>query len=331
MMAADSTPSRSISTVTSKLANSVRHINEYTRTISRLGESLNTVITQLNQKADDETRQLRRDTRKCKEKYYKMLSSSAVFVNRFNKLLRFAELDESTKSTLVDSVSKGDFGDFTAYVNQLRRYLDQCNELYQDFTSMYMDAESHVQGVIATFGPNTRGSANFESERRIISTNASNLWPVIDIGSGLLGGIGVFIVAKLLDFNFVIAVGMGVFAAAIFVFASRKAFATFNERVMVTRDASLRLQYIEGTYRTVVQDYESVRNAGLKSSMTQQELQESLTFLSSDTCLKGQINPVSFGSAFDSLLGEVKKARGSIQQCYDKLNKGISISEINTF
>ena len=88
---------------------------------------------------------------------------------------------------------------------------------------------------------------------------------------------------------------------------------------------------LEGTFRTVIQDYESVRNAGLKSSTTQQELQDSLTLLSSDTCLKGQINPVSFGSAFDSLLGEVKKAQGSIQQCYDKLNKGINISEINTF
>ena len=165
MMAADS-----ISTVTNKLSICVRHISEYTRTISRLGESLNTIITQLNinQKADDETRQLRRDTRKCKEKYYKMLSSSSVFVNRFNKLLRFAELDESTKSTLVDSVSKGDYSDFTAYVNQLRHYLDQCNKLYQDYTSTYMDAESHAQ---STFGPNRRGSANFESERRI-NTNA---------------------------------------------------------------------------------------------------------------------------------------------------------------
>ena len=329
MMAADSTLSRSLTTVTSKLAISVRHTNEYTRTISRLGESLNTVITQLNQKADDETRQLRRDTRKSKEKYYKMLQSSAVFVNRFNKLLRFAELDESTKSKLVDSVLKGKYSDFTDYVNQLGHYLDQCYKLYDGFASTYMDAESHVQGMIATFEPNRRGFANVEGEMSPRRMNTVNLWPAI-IGS-LVGGIGVFIVGKLLNFNIYEVVGMSMFAAALCAFASNRMYVAFYNKVIAARDASLRLQYIQGSFQAVVQDYESVRKAGEKASASQHELQDSLMFLASDTCLKGQINPDSFGSEFDSLLGEVKKARGSIQQCYDKLNEGISISEISTF
>ena len=119
-------------------------------------------------------------------------------------------------------------------------------------------------------------------------------------------------------------------AAAIFILLKR-AFAYYNNRPIVDQDTAHRLQDNKDTFQTVVQDYELVRNAGVKSSTGQHELQDSLTVLSSDTCLKGQINPVSFGSAFDSLLGEVKKARGSIQQCYDKLNEGITIVEINIF
>lgn len=310
-----------IFTVINKLASTVRCVSEFTESMSRLGESFNTVIAKLNEKvlSDDETRELRRSTKLCRLKYCESVLSSAAIVNRFNQLLEFAELDDSFSSTIVDSVAGGNYVDFSAYINQLKQYLDQCVKLYQDFLDTCTDAESYCQNVGAKFKfwvPNSQQwSADFESQTHL--SPAINTQPGVVVGStrGILGGVVIFIVVKLLGYSFLSALSLGTFAAFAFTIASKKVFSAKADQ----------FHYIKGSFKKVIQDYKLVHSSGLKTSTSFYELQESLTSLSS-----GNVDD-SFKSAFGLLQAEVKKACKIVQPCREKLDKGIILTEIQGY
>ena len=144
----------------------------------------------------------------------------------------------------------------------------------------------------------------------------------------MLGSVGVFIVLKLLDYSIFTSLSMGGVIGLAVVGVSKKALVSLSKRAECNKVISHRLQYVEGSFQKVIQDFKLVHNSGLKSSTSFCELQDSLTLLSSDSCL--HIN-LSFKSAFGSLQSEIKKARGSIQPCYEELHKGIVVTKIDSF
>lgn len=307
--------------IAQNLANTAHSTRIFKDSMSRAADLLNAAIASVNSEDayDDSVILTKRELRSCREKFMKALASSTTFVDRFNKLVCYADIDDTWKEKMVDAASKGDYTSFSSYVTQLKRFLDQLNQTYQDFVQACADAEAQCKGL-----PVTSRSALpvVEQDVTILGLRVT---PAALVGAGIAAGIGTWIIMKyILEFKNIASFAASLAAAALVLVAGShfgKPWAGYDKC-----RKPLAIQY---------HGYDAVRNTASKINLSSLELRKTLTSLSSEgesrLQVKGQANAANFISSLNMLLSEVKKACDIVTPCYEELDRGITVTRVNSF
>lgn len=294
-----------------KLASAASRINEFVHFMSKSADSINSAIEMVNSEASDDCYRVKTELVSCRDNYLKVLASSTTFVGRFNKLLKYSNMKNEWKTEMVDSASGGDYTGFSSYITQLVSYLDQCNELYQDFVKSCTDAEARWRGLPVL------SRTSIASESPAIAKGS--FIPAMLIGAGTIGCITMGLMAKLLDYHAITRIGLEL-AAALLIITAEGVLCTFlvaSKNNIVLQNRIEYQGYSISTY--------NIRNP-VNADFT--ELRNSLMSMSAKPGFS-TISSFSFQSALDAWLEEVERSIKIVQQCYEKLNEQISIVQVN--
>ena len=288
-----------------KLVNTAQKVRDFKVSITGSAGKLNDAIHRANLEGGDD---IKKDLRECRSSLLKTTASSATFVDRFNKLLRYADIDDSWKTKMIDTASRGDYNSFSAYITQIKRYLEQCNQAYQDFVQACATAEAQCRGIPSTFAP------------RIIAVSQQPQLQQhgVTVCIGLLVGCGAVFVLKLLNFKTSTSFIVGLVAFALFT-AIKHFICSDNPP-----KPSLKIQY---------QGYDAMRECASVVNSSSREIRQSLMSLSmeGEARLQVKVNASSFGLALSNFFEEVKRARNIVNPCYEELNTGITVTEVNNY
>lgn len=301
--------------LTSELSNVTPKISEFTGSLSGLAASLDVAVERVNrwrESLSEERWSLRRDTRECRSNFCKTLVCAGSFVDRFDKLLRFGEMDQAWKGKMVDSVSKGERSGFSAYISQLSLYLEQCSECHTRFKLALEEASSHCRTISNKF--NSRAWRSYGNHRNRDTATV--------IAVGVVSGVGVSVLAKIVSYDVVTAMGMGLAIGTAIYLMGKYINTPWTDR-RGQRDA-------EGTFQKLCQGYDSLSVCATKLHSSLLVLQESLRSLAPRDVQEqeGVGGDLSFCAALDELVGEMKRAHVVVQSCYGILDRGISVARI---
>lgn len=351
------------------VSNISRNISDFKYSMATAAGKLNAAIADINSESNssaDFITQTKRDLRSCRENYMKTLACSTTFVDRFNKLLRYADMDGTWKGKMVEAASNGDYKSFSDYVTQLQRFLDQLSKTYQDFVQQCADAEAQCGGIPEMLSPPPVAQSvqplNFLTNpvaslgAGIVAFGVSRYILGYDIPASIAIGEGVFIASELFGANPLpppvfrthpgLSLGAGLIAfglsylllgyeipasIAIGVGASIVVGAASYIVSIVSLNRELKNSLPQIQYK----GYDSLRSAasamnssGLKFHKVLRSLDEGQQ---SRLQVKEHINAASFNSALDSLLAEIRKAYEIVNPCYEELDTQIEVIKVKNY
>lgn len=301
--------------IVADLENAGSSIQDFSSSSEILSDCVNSAITKANSMQEDEdVILLKRQLLKCKENFQKTQACSRAIMDEISKFLQCADMDETKKLQTTESVGKGDFEELGSYINTLKGHLDQCSKAHQDFLRACAHAEAHCHSAPIICETKKRGSTKSITDgvkklKRRKLAYSSNIEQIIL--AGVTSTAGVFIFAKLLDFDTYTAMVLGITAAVIAIswVLSRKALARYGEG----KDARIvfhRLQSTESSFSEISKGYNMLRNAASRVDSNVLEIHDTLTSLSVLTETDDHVQvQESFSPAFELMLKEVKKVR----------------------
>lgn len=117
-------------------------LSELLLKVEELVEKLATLRSDpdLERTHEDEDRLL-----EMKEQIDKMKICLSTLLSRTIKFLSYAEIDKNGINKLEEALANSDLGPFTSYIEQLKRYLNQCDECHEDYMVYYNQAQTTVE------------------------------------------------------------------------------------------------------------------------------------------------------------------------------------------
>lgn len=311
------------SSIAKKLASTARCVTEFKNSMSTAADLMNTAIASANSETGGSATQTRRELRSSRENFMKTLACSATLVDRFNKLLRYADMDDTWKSKMVDTASRGDYKSFSAYVTQLKRFLDQLDRTYQDFVQACSNAEAQSMGLpmVEKVTQAAPSPPIFAQEVNIFGLRVS-----LPLLAGVaLTGLGTWIgMSYIMNFKTAVSFLIGL-AVAILVFLA----GSYLRQAWWIRHSSssqkkppLAIQY---------HGYNSIRGAASKINSSGLEFRKALNSIESDEKVEERIGVAKFSSALDVLLAELRKAYDTVNSCYEELDTGINVLAVSHY
>lgn len=274
----------SSSSIPEGLANIAKEVDNFKHSMSTAAGLLDGAIATVNSGNHDSIVQKKRELRSCRENFMKTLACSATFIDRYNKLLRYADMDDEWKGKMVDSASKGDYKSFTAYITQIERFLEQLYQTYQDFVQACSNAEAQCNGL------------------PMVSSTPSHL-------PGDEGALSSFQKCLAAIFTYLIGRRCGnIFLR--------------DDHERVINNTAMAIQY---------HGYDSIREPAAKIYSSSRRFQNDLKSLQASSELKENISTISFNSALDLLLNEVRRAHYIVNPCYEALDTGTSVRTVNIY
>lgn len=286
-----------------KLVNTAEKVRDFKVSITASAGKLNEAIQRANLEGGND---IKKDLRECSSNLLITVESSATFVDKFNKLLRYADKDDAWKNKMIDTTSRGDYDSFSEYITQIKRYLRQCNQAYQDFVQACANAEAQCKGIPTILAP---GVIAVCQQKGIAS-----------VGVNLLVGCGTCFAFKTMEYHSSTSFLVGL--TAFFLLTS-------FQRYLKPRNSpkpSLKIQY---------QGYNSMRKCAARANSSSQEFHQSLMSLSIEgearLQVKEQVDASSFNLALSNLLKEVKMAHSIVDPCHEELDTGITLTKVNSY
>lgn len=123
------------STIGRKLVDTAHNVRDFQQSLSDAATSLNDAIAVVNSEAgeNDSADEAKCELRECRSSFQKIQMNSTTLVERLHDLLKYANISQAWKTKMVELASRGDFSSFNAYIAQLKCYLEQCNDAYEQF------------------------------------------------------------------------------------------------------------------------------------------------------------------------------------------------------
>ena len=302
---------KSVSTIDGKLVGTAHEVREFKQSMSTAAGLLNTAIASVNSEVTGNNNSItKKELRTCRESFMTILAKSTSFLDKFNTFLRYADMDDTSKDKIVNSVSKGDYKSFSSYISQLVCYLDQLDKKYQSFVQACTETEVQCKGI-----PN-----GFEAQSSLMEHGATPSQSSTTPGLYLGAGVVTFGVSSLLlGFGIPTCIAIGIGTSLIFVAGSH--FVNAATRSESMKNKPLKIQY---------QGYNSVRSSASHISSSSHNVRTIIISLSAERAVGEHVDIDSFSSALDTLLAEVRKAHDIVNQ-YEELNREITVIRMNSF
>ena len=188
--------------IVDKLAKAVFDIIELTNAMASQADSVNSGVEHSCSIEGQSSIQLnahRREMRASRASFLSSLTSCSVFVDRFDKMLCYANIDDDWRAGMLESTAQGNYQSFASYVHELTYYLDRCGESYHSFMKSCTDAKKQFDMNISDL---TDGSPfALVQAIRPRTENSRRLQSALIAGTGVIGGTGLFTLTRILNIH----------------------------------------------------------------------------------------------------------------------------------
>ena len=379
--------STSVQSIVDSIEKAVTDISELTNAMASQAQSVGLAVGYVKGREIQQVQEVRTS----RSNFLTLLDECRLFVERFDKMLRYGNIDENWKTQMLESASQGNFRSFSVYMNQLIRYLNNCSESYEAVTKSCAYAKKQFDNISenteagsVSLRPQGENSRRFQSaliastgiigstgllalamllnvkdtatavavllagklfslviNRNVEGCHELQHLPCIDGFLPCVSGAGIFVIAVLFNYCTPLSLNMGVVAMAAAVFiAGSYLYNGLIHQYLCNRgedtlgedthdDASRSLHNLQLTFFKLNQEYASLRTAASKLNSSVVIIRDALSALSAEgVYTKGDFDQESFDSALKVLVEGMQKAHATVQQCYQRLNTGITVAKL---